>query len=321
MGRMAELGIERFSNLPGISIDTGGIIDYFELFDAVCDTLGMIAYKELDNKEISDVELQFLNRICHDMEPCGSGSDVIPHGWYPDLYYSIGDDGNQRCRQSDFLVADYHTTPTDCGGNPVGWISHAGTGKVDMLLAVTTLPDDQKCAFIGPVMSYHEYRTDGFLRLTDYEWEETYLNKSLRPEWVRPYLADKSGHKNETGLKLFSDLEKLKAAFETGIVSSSQKERIVEESAISFSPNPLTYSTIITLSIAEGFRNVNTRISIYNMQGRLIRIILDEPLPPGHFLTEWDRTADNGTQVPSGTYFIRLDQGDRVETSKLIVID
>ena len=321
MGRMAELAIERFSTLPGIPGDTDGVIDYFELFDAVCDTLGMIASKELDNKELSDIELAFLNRLCHNMEPCGSGSDVIPHGWYADLYYSIGDDWNQRSRQSDFLVADYHTTPTDCGGNPVGWISHAGTGKVDMLLAVATLPDDQKCAFIGPVMSYHEYRTDGFLRLTDYEWEETYLNKSLRPEWARSYLADKSGHKKETGLKLFSEHEKLKAAYESGIVSSTQKERIVEESRISLFPNPMTTSIIISLHTPEGFRQINTRLSIYNLQGSLIRILIDEKLPPGHFITGWERTDASGTLVPAGTYFLKLNQGDLVETSKLIVID
>ena len=53
-------------------------------------------------------------------------------------------------------------------------------------------------------MSYHEYRTDGFLRLNDYEWEETYLIKSLRLEWVRSYIADKYGHQNETILKLLS---------------------------------------------------------------------------------------------------------------------
>jgi hypothetical protein len=170
-------------------------------------------------------------------------------------------------------------------------------------------------------MSYHEYRTDGFLRLNDYEWEETYLNKSLRPEWVRSYLADKSGHKNETGLKLFSDIEKLKAAFESGIVSSSQKERAVEESAISIYPNPMTTSIIISLHTPEGFRQINTRLSVYNIQGSLIRILIDEELPPGHFITGWERTAESGTLVPAGTYFLKLNQGDRVETSKLIVID
>ena len=135
-----------------------------------------------------------------------------------------------------------------------------------MLLAVATLPDGQKCAFIGPVMSYHEYKTDGFLRLNDDEWEETYLIESLRPEWVRPYLADHSGHQIETYLRLFADHDKLKAAFESDIVSSGQEIKPSEESAMSLYPNPMNISTMISLCIPEGSGNVHTRLSVYNIR-------------------------------------------------------
>ena len=94
---------------------------------------------------------------------------------------------------SDYLVADYHTTPTDCAGAPVGWVLHAGTGPIDLAIVVATIPGGGQTAFVGPVMSYYEYTTTDFLRLTDEEWELTYLSQASRPAWTASYLADTTG--------------------------------------------------------------------------------------------------------------------------------
>ena len=75
----------------------------------------------------------------------------------------------------------------------MGWVSHAGTGPVDLAIITATLPDANTAAFVGPVMSYYEYTTTGFQRLTDEEWESTYLSLATRPDWTNSYLADSSG--------------------------------------------------------------------------------------------------------------------------------
>ena len=46
---------------------------------------------------------------------------------------------------------------------------------------------------VGPVMSYYEYRTTDFYRLTDEEWENTYLQLATRPEWTDLFLAESMG--------------------------------------------------------------------------------------------------------------------------------
>ena len=75
----------------------------------------------------------------------------------------------------------------------MGWVSHAGTGPVDMAVVTATLPDFNTVAFVGPVMSYYEYTTTGFQRLTDEEWETAYLSQATRPAWTSLFLANESG--------------------------------------------------------------------------------------------------------------------------------
>ena len=87
-------------------------------------------------------------------------------------------------------VADYHTAPTDCAGNMTGWVLHAGTGPIDLAIITAPAPGGEMAAFVGPVMSYYEYTTTDFQRLTDEEWKTTYLSQATR---TASYLADEAG--------------------------------------------------------------------------------------------------------------------------------
>ena len=94
---------------------------------------------------------------------------------------------------SECVVADYHTTPTDCAGGLTGWVLHAGTGPIDLAIVTAQVPEGETTAFVGPVMSCYEYTTTGFQRLTDEEWQNTYLSQAKRPTWVSSYLVDEAG--------------------------------------------------------------------------------------------------------------------------------
>lgn len=308
MKRMADIAIEKFTQLPEIANNTNAIVDYFKMFYQVCDRLDLMVSKELNNQILNENELLFINSICA-FERCGSGSRPI--GWYGNLHY-----GGQNALKPDFLVADYHTTPTDCVGNDLGWISHAGTGLVDMMISIVNTPDNQLCAYVGPVMSYHEYVSTNFLRLTDEEWTQSYLSESMRPEWVWNYLADTNGDRKNAGLKLFSSMDELKKALKTGLKKNID---INSESVVSVYPNPVVSSAIISLNIPESQRNVNTRLTLYDMQGRMIKILLDQNLSPGHYLTKWERTDQSGNLAPSGMYILKLDQGNHSTATKVVV--
>ena len=43
--------------------------------------------------------------------------------------------------ESDHLVADMHTIPTDCAGNIMGWVKHVGTGPINLGVFVTPWND------------------------------------------------------------------------------------------------------------------------------------------------------------------------------------
>ena len=64
------------------------------------------------------------------------------------------------------------------------------------MIVTAPTPDGKVTAFVGPAMSYYEYTTTGFKRLTDEEWTWTYLSKATRPEWVSSYLANSQGEQH-----------------------------------------------------------------------------------------------------------------------------
>jgi hypothetical protein len=69
-------------------------------------------------------------------------------------------------------------------------------------------------------------------------------------------------------------------------------------------PNPFSGTTSIAYSVpAEG----PVSLRIYDPAGRLVRVLLDETVPAGRHLTEWDGTDRSGSRTVSGMYFVRLE--------------
>jgi len=85
------------------------------------------------------------------------------------------------------------------------------------------------------------------------------------------------------------------------------------------SPNPFNPSTSINFSIAEG-TNPLVSLSIYDVRGRLVRVLQDAPLEPGYYSRVWDGTDDRGRKVSSGVYFYRLRAGDFNSVRKMVLL-
>jgi len=176
------------------------IADYFARFSSIMETLETIARKELDGTPPTAEEVLFMKEMLYarvvDLV-CYTWYDL--DGWYADLLYGedavLSADAEPSARE--WVVADYHTVPTDCVGNMTGWVLHAGTGPVDLAVVTAPAPGAETAAFVGPVMSYYEYTTTGFQRLTDEEWETAYLSLATRPAWTASYLANEAGEAYE----------------------------------------------------------------------------------------------------------------------------
>jgi len=78
------------------------------------------------------------------------------------------------------------------------------------------------------------------------------------------------------------------------------------------SPNPFNPVTSIRFSLPEEGR---TSLRVYDVGGRLVRVLLDEELEPGLHELTFDARG-----LPSGVYFMRMDSNAFTETRKLVLL-
>jgi len=77
-------------------------------------------------------------------------------------------------------------------------------------------------------------------------------------------------------------------------------------------PNPFNPITKIRFDLPK---NVNVKLTIYDMLGREVETIVNEHLSAGSYEINWD-----GTKYTSGVYYYRLNAGEFVETKKMILV-
>jgi hypothetical protein len=82
-------------------------------------------------------------------------------------------------------------------------------------------------------------------------------------------------------------------------------------------PNPFNPATVISYDLHE--TQVVT-ITIYSVDGRVVRKLVDEPKPRGHYRITWTGLDDAGRSVPSGMYLYRFTAGDHVETKRMVLL-
>ncbi|HPF35316.1 MAG TPA: M14 family zinc carboxypeptidase [Candidatus Krumholzibacteria bacterium] len=82
-------------------------------------------------------------------------------------------------------------------------------------------------------------------------------------------------------------------------------------------PNPFNPSTTVSYELAAAGRAV---LEVYDVQGRLVRTLLDETRPAGAGTALWDGRADDGSAAASGMYFVRLRSGGESRSLKAMLV-
>jgi len=82
-------------------------------------------------------------------------------------------------------------------------------------------------------------------------------------------------------------------------------------------PNPFNPQTTITYDLAK---TGTVRLSVYAVNGQLVRTLVDGERPAGSYSVVWDGTDDAGRDVASGVYLCRMKAGEFVSTRKLLLI-
>ena len=83
------------------------------------------------------------------------------------------------------------------------------------------------------------------------------------------------------------------------------------------SPNPFSPLTTLAFALPEA---AHVRLSIYDLGGRLVRVLVDEVRPAGMHEVQWDATNASGQRVASGVYLCRMEAGEYRETRRVMLI-
>jgi len=85
-------------------------------------------------------------------------------------------------------------------------------------------------------------------------------------------------------------------------------------------PNPFNPTTWIAFDIPARVGEVEVRLDIFTIDGRLVRSLVQNKLSPGTHRVQWDSRDDAGASVPTGIYFYRLRAGEFTASRKLALV-
>jgi uncharacterized lipoprotein YddW (UPF0748 family) len=81
-------------------------------------------------------------------------------------------------------------------------------------------------------------------------------------------------------------------------------------------PNPFTKKTTVLLATSYK-RDVD--LVIWSLDGKKVKILLDDQLYPGYYSYDWTGLNDAGQQIASGIYFCTLGWNDKIIDSKKLI--
>jgi len=100
--------------------------------------------------------------------------------------------------------------------------------------------------------------------------------------------------------------------------SLSMKGGITNYELFQSYPNPFNMNTRIPFQLSKRARVV---LSIYNLQGQLVKTLVNDTRDPGMHYIHWDGTDVSHSIVPTGVYIYRLEiPGEKVQLSRKVLL-
>ena len=82
-------------------------------------------------------------------------------------------------------------------------------------------------------------------------------------------------------------------------------------------PNPFNPSTEIRYEIPD---DLLVSVAVYDVAGRLIRSLINEPKPAGSYSVVWDGKNDIGANVATGVYIYSIEAGKHRQNKKTVFL-
>ncbi|MCK4413006.1 MAG: hypothetical protein KAY32_05645 [Candidatus Eisenbacteria sp.] len=118
----------------------------------------------------------------------------------------------------------------------------------------------------------------------------------------------------------------LQWVIERGSADVTEDIRLVPLSAIrAISPNPFRIGagagmSTVRLRISDEAGGRAGRLDVFDLNGRLVRNLLDGPLSQGTTVTQWDGRATSGAAVGAGVYYIRFQTAAGDDRAPIVVL-
>lgn len=123
------------------------------------------------------------------------------------------------------------------------------------------------------------------------------------------------------GTKKQYPINKIKKIDFSGVVTIDDNQKI-EKMIQSFKlldnyPNPFNPSTTIEYEIPKsGF----VKISIYDLNGKLIKTLVHKKQEQGNYRIQWDGKNNSGLKVSSGVYIYAIENEKSIISKKMILV-
>jgi len=82
-------------------------------------------------------------------------------------------------------------------------------------------------------------------------------------------------------------------------------------------PNPFNPVTTLRYDLPE---DALINVTIYDMMGRRIKILVNGPQSAGYRSVIWDATNDYGKPVSAGIYLYKIQVGEFTQTKKMVLL-
>ncbi|MBZ0270302.1 T9SS type A sorting domain-containing protein [bacterium] len=82
-------------------------------------------------------------------------------------------------------------------------------------------------------------------------------------------------------------------------------------------PSPFGHQTLIEFTLSAP---AHAKLTVYDVAGRLVRVLVEEDLPDGKHEVTWNGRDDDGLRVSGGTYFVKLTASDVTQTRKVVFL-
>ena len=114
---------------------------------------------------------------------------------------------------------------------------------------------------------------------------------------------------NDMSFNIITDIDQLN----TNIEETNEKTFKLNQNF----PNPFNALTKIDYYL---YKEEKIKLSIYNIEGKKIKVLKSEKQQPGYGSIFWDATNKFGQPVPTGIYFLKMNVSEIMQTKKMILL-